>query len=237
MAEPNTTVRWHAPAARGAVPRLLTALLGLAALTGCAWAVLAGRAWLDLLSGCSRWLVHSQQPADVAEANSQLQQQAPKPVTRAAVPATPPPPAELPTSKPVATASSSSPRHAWPEPLQYGGATCAGVFVYAVTLSERAPRWSAVSLATTSGARGKYARPGQRVGDWQVLGITDDWTGANPVVWLAREEHVCRASLTGNPSRVEAVQAEARQREAQLREEARRRRAERRRRWRARRRR
>jgi hypothetical protein len=148
--------------------------------------------------------------------------------------AAPSPPAAHTSTKSDGAQPVASERGTWREPLSYGGGTCAGVFVYAITLSEQEPRRSAVSLATNGNARGKYVRPGQRVEEWEVLGITDDWTGANPVVWLARDEQVCRTRLTGNPARVKAVQLEAQQREAQLRREARRRRAERQRRRRAR---
>jgi hypothetical protein len=40
------------------------------------------------------------------------------------------------------------------------------------------------------------------LGDWEVLAITDDWTGLNPGVWLVKDWQVCRAELAGNPSRV-----------------------------------
>lgn len=233
MAEPSSRVRWQAAPRSGAGPSLLTAVLGLVALTGCTWTVIAGHAWLSLLSGCSHWLVaRGRQPREAATPSPPPPAQ-PPPATEAR--AAPP---VLHTPAPAAHAAASmagalphpAEQHAWPEPLQFGGATCAGVFVYAVTLNESAPRRSAVSLATSSSARGRYVRPGQQVEGWELLGITDDWTGANPVVWLARDEEVCRARLTGNPDRVRAVQLEARQREAQLRKEAQQRREERRRR-------
>jgi hypothetical protein len=88
-----------------------------------------------------------------------------------------------------------------PPALAYHGATCSGVFVYIVTISEQSPRHSAVSFATKDTARSSFARPGQAVGPWEVLAITDDWTGTNPVVWLTRDDEVCRTGLTGNPIR------------------------------------
>ena len=91
----------------------------------------------------------------------------------------------------------------WSEPLRYSGAACSGVFVYVVSIAESAPRRSAVSMATKSTDRAKYAHPGQRVDDWEVLAITDDWSGTNPTVWLARDAEVCRSGLTGNPARRE----------------------------------
>lgn len=89
-----------------------------------------------------------------------------------------------------------------PTPLRYQGATCKGLFVYAVSLLEGAPRASAVSFATDASSAGKYAHPGQKVGDWEVLSITDDWSGSDPSVWLIHDGEVCRAHLTGNPARV-----------------------------------
>lgn len=89
-----------------------------------------------------------------------------------------------------------------PPPLRYRGATCKGLFVYAVSLLEGAPRASAVSFATDASSAGKYAHPGQKVGDWEVLSITDDWSGSDPSIWLIHEGEVCRAHLTGNPTRV-----------------------------------
>jgi hypothetical protein len=235
MAEPTTTVRWQRAARPGVGRTLSSALLGLVALTCCGWMVIAGHAWLSLLSGCSRWIeANSRQPPEIAEVvdlapSLPAQMAAARPV---AVPSSPPAP--LPVARSLASTTGALPgeraRGSWPEPLRYGGATCTGVFVYAVTLNESAPRWSAVSLATSNTAPARYARPGQRVEEWEVLSITDDWTGANPVVWLTRDEEVCRTSLTGNPARVKAVQLEAKRRETQLHQEARRRREERRRR-------
>jgi hypothetical protein len=45
-------------------------------------------------------------------------------------------------------------------------------------------------------------RPGQWLGEWEVLAITDDWSGMRPGVWLRRGAEVCRARLNGNPERV-----------------------------------
>jgi hypothetical protein len=230
MDRPGTSFRLHPMQAPRLTFWLCTVALGLAALTGCGWAVLAGHAWLSLLHKGSRWI------AEIATDHAE-----------------PPPPQDtadtalivLPVAPAASIASSGgAPRNSaagGPPPsvsqpndrqqaLEYEGAACAEVFVYAVTISESSPRWSAVSLATSGTGRGKYAHPGQKVEEWEVLGITDDWTGANPVVWLARENEVCRAGLTGNPARVEAAEREALQREATLQEEARRRRAARRRR-------
>jgi hypothetical protein len=89
----------------------------------------------------------------------------------------------------------------WPTPLRYQGAACKGLFVYAVSLLEGLPRASAVSFATDASSPGKYVHPGQKVGGWEVLSITDDWSGANPSVWLIHDGEVCRAHLTGNPAR------------------------------------
>lgn len=234
MAEPDTTVRWHAGPPPEVMPRLAAMLLGLVTLTGCAWAVIAAHAWLSLLSGCSRWLVSSVQKQPEALAAPAPPVPRPPPAeARAALPAPTPAPPALTPGPPALPAAGGTPgaseQGSWPEPLSYGGNSCTGVFVYAVTLNESAPRRSAVSLATSANTPARYVRPGQRVDGWEVLSITDDWTGANPVVWLARDEEVCRARLTGNPARVKAVQLAAQQREAQVRAEAQRRKEERRR--------
>jgi len=103
------------------------------------------------------------------------------------------------------------------------------VFVYLVTVFEGSPRDSAVTFATSAEQSASFARPGQKVGPWEVLAITEDWTGMMPVVWLVQDRKVCRTGLTGNPARVLAIQA----REAQASREAaerRRQRAKRRRR-------
>jgi hypothetical protein len=90
----------------------------------------------------------------------------------------------------------------WPTPLRYQGAACKGLFVYVVSIQEGAPRASAVSFATDAKSPAKYAHPGQKVGDWEVLAITDDWSGTDPSVWLIHDGEVCRAGLTGNPARI-----------------------------------
>jgi hypothetical protein len=87
----------------------------------------------------------------------------------------------------------------WPE---YVRTECKGVFVYIVTTSEHSPRDSAASLAASENGRARFRRAGQMLGDWEILGITDDWSGLNPAVWLVKGHEVCRAELAGNPSRV-----------------------------------
>lgn len=87
----------------------------------------------------------------------------------------------------------------WPE---YVRTECSGVFVYIVTTSVDSPRDSAASLASSKNGRARLRRPGQMLGDWEVLGITDDWSGLNPAVWLLKGHQVCRAELAGNPARV-----------------------------------
>ncbi|MEO8182338.1 MAG: hypothetical protein ABI895_26175 [Deltaproteobacteria bacterium] len=128
----------------------------------------------------------------------------------------------------VPRSTTDPPRHALeehaerPTPLalpptpEFHGASCAGVFVYIVTVAENAPSRSAASFATSETARTNFAHPGEVVGGWELLAITDDWTGANPVVWLLREDEVCRTGLTGNPARLQAIlQQEEQERQAQ----------------------
>jgi hypothetical protein len=49
----------------------------------------------------------------------------------------------------------------------------------------------------------RFGRPGETIGDWTVLAITDDSTGVNPDVWLEKDGAACRAELAGNPSRIQ----------------------------------
>lgn len=83
----------------------------------------------------------------------------------------------------------------------YTRTECEGVFVYIVTTSEH-PRDSAASMAVGKKGPARFRRPGQTMGEWEVLAITDDWTGLNPAVWLLKDHEICRAELAGNPSRV-----------------------------------
>ena len=76
------------------------------------------------------------------------------------------------------------------------------MFVYIVTTFELSPRDSAASLASSKTGPARFRRAGQMLGEWEVLGITDDWTGLNPSVWLVKDNEVCRADLDGNPARV-----------------------------------
>jgi hypothetical protein len=84
----------------------------------------------------------------------------------------------------------------------YERTECGDVFVYIVSIAEAAPMASAASLAIGKGSPARFRRPGQRIGDWEVLAITDDWSGANPGVWLLKDNAICRAELAGNPTRV-----------------------------------
>ncbi len=124
---------------------------------------------------------------------------------------------------PAAPGGSPQPKEpapAWQGPVadssRYDGARCEGVFVYAVTLVERSPLESAVSLGISPSSPATLVRPGQATNGWEVLAITDDWTGMMPVVWLRHEDQVCRAGLTGNPARVKAVQEQARREQAAI---------------------
>jgi hypothetical protein len=79
---------------------------------------------------------------------------------------------------------------------------CGDVFVYIVSVAEAAPMASAASLAVGKASPARFRRPGDRIGDWEVLAITEDWSGMNPAVWLLKGDAVCRAELAGNPARV-----------------------------------
>jgi hypothetical protein len=84
----------------------------------------------------------------------------------------------------------------------YEQTECEGVFVYIVTTFPKSPLDSAASLASSKTGPARLRRVGQSLGEWEVLAITDDWTGLNPGVWLLKDREVCRAELAGNPSRV-----------------------------------
>jgi hypothetical protein len=89
-----------------------------------------------------------------------------------------------------------------PPPPEYPRVGCPEIFVYIVTVAEGAPQRSAASLGVGKQGPARFRRPGERIGDWTVLAISDDWTGLNPDVWLGKDGTVCRAELDGNPSRV-----------------------------------
>lgn len=91
-----------------------------------------------------------------------------------------------------------------PPPPGYPRERCEDVFVYIVTVAEGAPLRSAASIGIGKKGPARLRRPGERLGDFRVLAITDDWTGLNPDVWLEREGSVCHAELAGNPTRVHA---------------------------------
>jgi hypothetical protein len=113
--------------------------------------------------------------------------------------------ASLATSQPSEAAAEASekviPLGAEPEP-NYERTECGDVFVYIVSIAEAAPMASAASLGIGKDSPARFRRPGQRIGDWEVLAITDDWSGANPGVWLLKDNTVCRAELAGNATRV-----------------------------------
>lgn len=89
-----------------------------------------------------------------------------------------------------------------PPPEDYPRVACDDVFVYIVSMAEGAPRRSAASLGIGKKASGQFRRPGEKIGDWTLLAISDDRTGLNPDVWLEKDGAVCRAELKGNPARV-----------------------------------
>ena len=79
---------------------------------------------------------------------------------------------------------------------------CEDVFVYIVSIAEGEPTLSAASLGLGKTGPARFRQPGQRLGDWTLLAISDDWTGLEPSVWLERKGEVCKARLAGNPARV-----------------------------------
>jgi hypothetical protein len=89
-----------------------------------------------------------------------------------------------------------------PPPPDYPRVGCKDIFVYIVTLAEGAPRRSAASIGVGKKGPARLRHPGETLGDWTVLAITDDWTGINPNVWLEKDGAACRAELAGNPSRI-----------------------------------
>jgi hypothetical protein len=89
-----------------------------------------------------------------------------------------------------------------PPPPDYPRVGCKDIFVYIVTIAEGAPLRSAASIGVGKKGPARLRRPGEALGDWTVLAITDDWTGINPEVWLEKDGAACRAELAGNPSRI-----------------------------------
>lgn len=105
----------------------------------------------------------------------------------------------------------SVPREWW---LEQEWERCSGVFVYIVSISDHGGAHSSASLAAHPAGKARFRRVGQSVGDWEVLWISDDWSGVNPAVWLIRGQEVCRAELAGNPQREIALQREAKKQAA-----------------------
>jgi hypothetical protein len=90
-------------------------------------------------------------------------------------------------------------------PPDYPRTECDDVFVYIVTLAEGSPQSSAASLGLGSKGAARFRQPGERIGTWTVLAITDDWTGLEPDVWLEKDGVVCQAQLAGNPARLHSA--------------------------------
>lgn len=89
-----------------------------------------------------------------------------------------------------------------PPPPGFPHTRCDDIFVYIVTTVEGAPLHSAASLGIGKKGPARLRRAGERIGDWTVLAISDDWSGLKPDVWLQKEGRVCRAELAGNPARI-----------------------------------
>ena len=113
-------------------------------------------------------------------------------------------------------------------PPGYPRTSCDDVFVYIVTLAEGAPERSAASLGIGKSSPARLRLPGEKIGDWTVLAITDDSTGINPDVWLEKNGAACSAELAGNPARV-AVATKPRVKKAKKKKKKRRRRKRKRR--------
>ena len=92
-------------------------------------------------------------------------------------------------------------------PASYPRSRCNDIFVYIVTMAEGAPLHSAASLGIGANGPARLRHPGERLGDFRVLAITDDWSGLKPDVWLEKDGNVCRAQFAGNRSRVHAAPA------------------------------
>ncbi len=82
---------------------------------------------------------------------------------------------------------------------------CPEVFVYIVSVVESDARLSVASLGIGQDGPARMRHLGDRIGDWKVAAITDDWSGLRPEVWLVRGETYCRAKLAGNPSRAQGA--------------------------------
>jgi hypothetical protein len=89
-----------------------------------------------------------------------------------------------------------------PPPDDFPRVTCEDVFVYIVSIADGSPRRSAATIGIGKKARSQLRRPGETIGEWTILAISDDRTGINPDVWLEKDGAVCRAELEGNPARV-----------------------------------
>jgi len=84
---------------------------------------------------------------------------------------------------------------------------CSDIFVYIVSIVEADPASSAASLGIGQDGPARFRRPGDSIGEWRVVDIKDDWSGANPDVWLTKDDVLCRAELAGNSSRADALPA------------------------------
>lgn len=132
-----------------------------------------------------------------------------------------PPPNVADTLTALASVRSLDPAEASEKAVTIGGAwppayertECDDVFVYIVTVAERAPAHSAASLGLGKNGRARFRQPGQTLGGWEVLAITDDWTGLDPAVWLVKDKYICRAQLAGNPSRLHSPLREPQKRQ------------------------
>jgi hypothetical protein len=120
-----------------------------------------------------------------------------------------------------------------PPSYRYVG-KCEGIYVYIVSIAVENPEESSVSLSLTPDGTGRFRYVGDAIGRFEVLSITDDWSGHQPKVWLRDGLEVCQAGLAGNEKRekqaAQRAAAAARTRAAKRRKKRRRRKRRRRRR-------
>lgn len=92
-----------------------------------------------------------------------------------------------------------------PPPATAPRIPCDDIFVYIISVAEDAPTRSAASLGIGHEGPARFRRPGDTIGDYNVLAIADDWSGLEPGVWLEKDGSVCRAKLAGNSARVHSA--------------------------------
>jgi len=95
------------------------------------------------------------------------------------------------------------------EPRFYFIGECDDVYVYIVSVDIDDPSLSSASLSLSGKGSGNYRRVGGLIGAYEVMAITDDWSGLNPKVYLRQGDEVCSAKLTGNSVRKKSASKRA----------------------------